>query len=103
MYAGTLAAPGNQKLGADVLEKIKPVLAKQPNAEIVRNPTDYDFGGETFSRMDVKWALPKGGVSYSGDAVTIRRGYLIQFTIFADSLEQLDVLYQTLNSLQFKR
>lgn len=102
IYASAVPSSSKEQTSNAVLLRIKQLLAGSPSAKVVREPADCSFGGQTFSRMDVKWASPKGGASYSGDAVTIRRGYLIQFTIFAESLEQLDELFQTLNSLQFK-
>jgi hypothetical protein len=102
IYARAVPSPSKDQTSNAVLLRIKQSLEGSQSAKIVREPADCSFGGQTFSRMDVKWASPKGGVSYSGDAVTIRRGYLIQFTIFAESLGQLDELFQTLNSLQFK-
>jgi hypothetical protein len=101
IYAGRVPSSSKYQAASDVLLRIKETLNRS-SAKIVREPVDCSFGGQTFSRMDVKWELPKGGVSYTGDAVIVRGGYLIQFTIFADSLEQLDELFQTLNSLQFK-
>jgi len=102
LYSGVLLpSSGDQTPGA-LLDRIKPLLSHSPSVQIVREPEDCLFGGHAFSRMDTKWDLPGGGVTYSGDAVTFLRGFVIQFTIFADSPEQLEKLFRSLNSLQFK-
>jgi hypothetical protein len=86
---------------SDVLNGFKRTLSEQPNARIIRDLTECSFGGRNFVRLDVKWELPGGGASYEGDAITVVNGYFVEFQIFADTRDELDDLYRTLDSLQF--
>jgi hypothetical protein len=63
----------------------------------VNGPTPCSFNGHNFSRTDTTT-----GVAYQGDALTIRNHYQIEFRLFADTPEQLEDLYATLNTLQLK-
>jgi|SRR5277367_716902 len=95
------SAPPKDVTARGVLSGTKRLLSQQPTAQIIRDLTDCSFGGHAFVRMDVEWRLPGGNVAYEGDAVTIVKGYLVQFQILADSPEQLNDLFGTFNSLKF--
>jgi hypothetical protein len=81
-------------------------------SEVVREPADYLFDGQLFSRMDVREALlpltdrtgkvlSPGGIVYIAEIVGVRNGYWIEFDLTASSPEDLEDLFQTLNSLHF--
>jgi hypothetical protein len=82
-------------------------------SEVVREPADYLFDGQLFSRMDVREALlpltdrtgrvlSPGRTVYQAEIVGVRNGYWIEFDLAADSPQELEELFQTLDSLQFK-
>jgi hypothetical protein len=95
----------------DLLNSRKESLRE--TSQVVREPADYVFDGQLFSRMDLKeTALPvmerggkirsPGGTVYEAEIIGVRNGYWIEFDFAADSLQELEELFQTLDSLQFK-
>jgi len=95
------AAAGDQTLG-EVMDRVTSLMKRTHAGQLIRGPVDCVLGGQTFSRIDTKFVLPNGDDSYTSDALTIRNGYLIQFTVFAGTPRELDALNQGLKSVQFK-
>ena len=102
MLNASLVSSSKNETPADRFEVIKRSIETKPNGQVTHGPVDIFLGGETFSRMDLKWVLPSGAFTYEADVAAVRGGYRIAFTILADTPEQLDQVLQTLNSLQFK-
>ena len=65
---------------------------------VVTGPTTFSVSGQSFSKIDTTI----NGFVYRGDAVTIRNHVRIEFQFLADSTAQLENLYKTLNTLQFR-
>jgi hypothetical protein len=83
------------------------------NIYIVREPTDYVFSDQLFCRMDTRYVVPpiedktgailaEAQTKYNAIVMGVRSGYWIQLNIIADNPQQLEELFQTLNSLRFK-
>lgn len=92
------SAPASAEVqtASDIQNKIKQMFDGK-GIRFVKGPTLCSFNGQTFSRMDTT-----NGIAHSGDAITIRNHYTIEFRLFADTAEQLEDLYATLNTLQLK-
>jgi hypothetical protein len=89
-------ASDEAQTASDIQNRIKQMFDGKGN-RFVNGPTPCSFNGQTFSRMDAAT-----GVAYSGDAITIRNHDQIEFSFFADTPEQLEDLYATLNTLHLK-
>jgi hypothetical protein len=88
-------APSDDQTAVGIQNSIKRLFDGKGKFRVIRGPEVCSFGGQTFSRMDAT-----NGTTYQGDAITIRKPYQIEFQFFADSPEQLEELYDTLNSLR---
>jgi hypothetical protein len=97
LSAGTLTSAGRDQTAADIQDAGRRLFDGRPGYQVIRGPAVWSSGNQTFSRMDAKV-----GAGYEGDAIVVRQGYWIEFKISADTPEQLEELYDTLNSLQFK-
>jgi len=108
VYANVVTPTSSIQTLADGQKKIKSKYETIHTAQIIRELPDCSYGGQTFYRIDMKWLRLSSsdplfsGFAYTSDVITIRKGYLMAFSIFADSPEQLNQLLQTLNSLSFK-
>lgn len=102
--------PKNIKSGKERLNSRKETLNE--TSQIVREPADYLFDGQLFSRMDLTEALlpltdragkvlSPGRIVYKAEIVGVRNGYWIEFDLAAGSPQDLEDLFQTLNSLKF--
>jgi hypothetical protein len=87
--------------GRDVFNGAKETINSMSGAQIVRDPFDCTYGGHAFTRMDQKLTLDYVLEGYEGDAITVLKGYLVNFQVFADTQNELDEPFKTLNSLQF--
>jgi len=89
----------------DLMSQEKRMVSETMGRRLIREPTEYTLGGQKFSRIDVEisWipSVERHGPVYKSSVATVRQGYLLAFQLFADSREQLDQLFDTLNSLQF--
>jgi hypothetical protein len=83
------------------------------DVQIVWGPTDFVFDGQLFSRTDWKLTLPPlldrtartlppGRIIYRASVAGVRNGHWILFLIHAESPQQLEDLFQTLQSLHFR-
>ena len=97
LSAGTLTSAGRDQTAADIQDAGRRLFDGRPGYQVIRGPAVWSSGNQTFSRMDAKV-----GAGYEGDAIVVRQGYWIEFKISADTPEQLEELYDTLNSLKFK-
>jgi len=91
-------------------------VATEPRDEdpqIVWGPTDYVLDGQLFSRTDWKVTLlplfdqtartlTPGRVIFRASVAGVRNGHSLLFLIHAESPQQLEDLFQTLQSLHFK-
>jgi hypothetical protein len=95
--------PVSEKMTAhEFLTKAAEHLKDQSNTEVVLQPADSVFGGQAFARMDTRVSmLPHIETRYSADVISVQRGYYLQFSLFADTPEQLVRMSQTLNSIKF--
>jgi hypothetical protein len=96
LSVGLVSASDELQTASDIQNKFKQMFDGK-GTRFVNGPTPCSFNGQTFSRMD-----STNGVAYSGDAITIRNHYTIEFRLSADTPEQLEDLYATLNTLQLK-
>ena len=85
------------KTGADIQNAIKGRLEDRGGFHVVRGPTEFLVSGQSFSRMDMT-----NGPLYHGDAIAIRNHVRVEFQFVAETAEQLEDLYKTLNTLEFK-
>ena len=97
LSVGTLTPAGRVQTAADIQDAGRRLFDGRPGYQVLRGPAASLFGSQTFSRMDAKV-----GAGYEGDAIEVRQGYCIEFMISAYTPEQLEELYDTLNSLKFK-
>ncbi len=97
LSAGRITTPDKYQTPADLQNWVKSHFSDKGYFSVVREPSNVSFGGQVFSRMDVRDA------SFRGDAMAFRNGYWIEFQITADNAEELDAMFQTLNSLRFKQ
>ena len=99
------------RTGKDWLNSRKEFL--DGTSQVIRDPTDYVFAGQLFSRMDLKVHFPplmsqSGRIlspsleGYEADVVGVRNGYWIMFGMVAENPQQLEELFKTLDSLKFK-
>ena len=104
LEVGKITASQESMSARDVLDFMRRTTKSNFFGRVVREPTDYSFGGQTFSRMDMTRTMPTHGGSrttYGSDVVGIRKGYRLIFEIVANNPKELDELFETLNSLQF--
>jgi hypothetical protein len=87
--------------GRDVFNQLKQIVISMPTIQIVHDPEDVTFGGRAFTRMDQRFILDTVPQGFEGDAITVLKGYLVNFQIFAYTQSELDELFKSLNSLQF--
>lgn len=97
LSVGSLTDSGQAQTANDIQSTFKRRFDGKGKYRVVRGPTTCSYNGEMFSCMDAT-----NGATYQGDAITIRKHYRIEFQMFADSPEQLEDLYKTLDTLQFK-
>lgn len=92
------------KTGADILNGMKSMYGHMRLIQIVDDPADYTFGGQTFSRMDMRLldVILRGGAGFQSAIIGVRDGQYLQFLILASTPEQLDSLVHSLDSLRFK-
>ena len=101
LCAGALGMSEQNKSAADIQTGIKRKLEQRKGYEITRGPESCSFGGQAFSRMDTKARTFAGNFGFLGDVIAIRQGHSIEFQLHARTPEELEMLYQTLNSLRF--
>jgi hypothetical protein len=102
MATDVSVAPGIQS-GRDQLLALKMGLPQQRlDFKIIREPTDCTFGGRPFSRMDITVEAANGKTLYLSHVALVLNRYGIDFMFTAQGSDQLEVLVQTLNTLQFK-
>jgi hypothetical protein len=102
MATDVSVAPGIQS-GRDQLLALKMSLPQQRlDFKIIREPTDCTFGGKSFSRMDITVEAANGKTLYLSHVALVLNRYGIDFMFTAQGSDQLEVLVQTLNTLQFK-
>ncbi len=95
-------SPG-METGKEYLLSLKMEIAQRfLNFKLIHEPTDVTLGGKVFSRMDVSIDSQNGNKVYQSYASTMLNGYALSFVLAAGKPKQLDVLVQTLNTLQFK-
>ncbi len=98
ILSGSAMDPSDEhKTGADIQNAIKSRLEGRGGFYVVRGPTEFFVGGQSFSRMDMT-----NGLLYHGDAIAIRNHVRVEFQFVAETAEQLEDFYKTLNTLQFK-
>lgn len=96
LSVGVVPASGELQTASDIQNKFKQMFDGK-GLRFVNGPTPCSFNGHNFSRTDTTT-----GVAYQGDALAIHNHYTIEFRLFADTPEQLEDLYATLNTLQLK-
>jgi hypothetical protein len=97
LSSATVDDSDEHKTGADIQNVVKKEFAKRGGLLVVRGPEEFSIGSQTFSRMDMT-----NGFLYKGDAIAIRNHIRIEFQFVAGNAEQLEDLYKTLHTLQFK-
>jgi hypothetical protein len=92
------------KSGAEILNGMKSAYAPMRLVQIAVDPMDVTFGGQAFSRMDMRFLdlILRGGAGFQSAIIGVRNGRYLQFVILANSPEQLDFLVHSLDSLRFK-
>jgi hypothetical protein len=92
------------KTGADILNGMKSMYDHVRLIQIVDDPADFTFGGQTFSRMDMRLldVILRGGAGFQSAVIGVRNGQFLQFAIFANSQDQLDAIVNSLDTLRFK-
>jgi len=90
--------------GADVLRGMKAAYSNMRLIQIVDDPADYTFGGQTFSRMDMRLldVILHGDAGFQSAVIGTRNEQYLQFLVLANTPEQLDSLVHSLDSLRFK-
>jgi hypothetical protein len=96
LSVGVVPASSELQTASDIQNKFKQMFDGK-GLRFVNGPTPCSFNGHNFSRTDTTT-----GVVYQGDALAIHNHYTIEFRLFADTPEQLEDLYATLNTLQLK-
>ncbi|HXX19769.1 MAG TPA: hypothetical protein VEJ46_10230 [Candidatus Acidoferrum sp.] len=94
----------DNKTGGDILTGMKSVYGHMRLIQIEDDPADVTFGGQIFSRMDMRLldVILRGGAGFQSAIIGVRNGRYLQFLILANSQEQLDSLVHSLDSLRFK-
>jgi hypothetical protein len=82
----------------EIQKAAKQQLEAKDRVVYVTGPTDFSVGGQTFSRID----KTLGAFIYWSDAVTVRNHVRIDFQFMADSATQLEDMYKSLNTLEFR-
>lgn len=100
LHATKLLASERTETTDEIIGAFEENLSKNPHVQIIRQPTQVSYAGHTFSEMSAKWI--GSTEAYTGYAVTTIQGYSLGFEISANSLEQLNGLFHTLNTLRFK-
>jgi hypothetical protein len=98
LNGSTLDASDEHKTAAEIQNAAKQRIQSKGSLVVVTGPTDFSVGGQTFAKLDTT----TNGFIYQGDVVTIRNHVRIEFQFLADSTEQLEDLYKSLNTLQFR-
>jgi len=98
LSGSTLHGPDEHKTAAEIQNAAKQQLESKDRLVFVTGPTDFSIGGQSFSRID----RTVGGFIYWSDAVTIRNHIRIDFQFMAVSTTQLEDLYKSLNTLEFR-
>jgi hypothetical protein len=83
---------------AELQNKEKRRIEREGGLVVVTEPTEFSVSGQIFSRIDVT----RNGFIYESKAVTIRNNVLIEFQFLAGSRDQLQNLYKSLSTLQFR-
>ena len=99
LSGSTLYGPDGRKTAAEIQNAAKQQLENKARTVYVAGPTDFSIGGQTFSRID----KTIGGLVYWSDAVTIRNHVRIDFQFMAVSTTQLEELYKSLNTVEFRK
>lgn len=97
LSGSAMDASDEHKTGVDIQNAVKSRLEARGGFHVVRGPTEFFVSGQSFSRMDMT-----NGLLYHGDAIAIRNHVRVEFQFVAQTAEQLEDLYKTLNTLQFK-
>ena len=92
------------KSGADILKGMKSAYGRMRLIQIEDDPADVAFGGQAFSRLDMRLldVILHGGAGYQSAVIGVRSGQYLQFSFLASTKEQLDSLVESLASLRFK-
>jgi len=90
--------------GDDILNGMKSMYGRMRLVQVVGDPEDYTFGGQAFSRLDMRLldVILRGGAGFQSAVIGVRSRQYLQFLILANSQEQLDSLVHSLDSLRFK-
>jgi hypothetical protein len=99
LSGSTVYGPDERKTAAEIQNAAKQQLESKDRLVSVTGPTDFSIGSQSFSRID----RTISGFIYWSDAVTIRNHVRIDFQFMADSTTQLEDLYRTLNTLEFRK
>ena len=97
LSGSAMDASDEHKTDVDIQNAVKGQLEGRGGFHVVRGPTEFFVSGQSFSRMDTT-----NGLLYRGDAIAIRNHVRVEFQFVAQTAEQLESLYKTLNTLQFK-
>jgi hypothetical protein len=73
---------------------------KVAHAEIMREPSSFDTGENSFDRADYKW-LENGTTFYSSMVSIKRNGYLLSWNFVTPSQRDLDDAVSTLQQVSF--
>jgi len=93
-----LGASDQHKTATEIQTAARRTMEKQRGVLRIDGPRSFSIDGQNFSRLDAVI----DAIIYKGDAVTIRNGVRIDFQLVADSKEQLDALYKSLDTLHFR-
>jgi len=90
--------------GDDILNGMKSMYGRMRLVQVVGDPEDFTFGGQSFSRLDLRLldVILRGGAGFQSAVIGVRSRQYLQFLILANSQEQLDSLVHSLDSLRFK-
>lgn len=95
-------APGVQKPSDYLLNTKASLLKQRPDLKVLREPTDFTYGGKPFARMETFVETGPVQTFYTGYAATILNSQVMLFLFTSNKPEQLASLIDTLNTLQFK-